>query len=591
MGADGSVLVSDANNHRIIKLGSGGGDVETVAGGEQAGFANGPAHAANFRCPWGITVNPVGDVFVADRDNHRIRKIDVRTGEVSTVAGTGSQGWRDGEACEAQFNRPSGVAIGMDGCVYISEVGNHCIRKLDLVDGSVVTLVGVAEEGSCDGEDGKAQLLRPDGLALGHDGVVYVADGENHCIRAIIKKTESELEDIEKELAQKEQQQGVLTKDLEKAVALTHAAKQDLEKTKSAMTRANEQLTEVQNKLKEKRLILHSIVVRRKATLHVIRDKVSKMESAKQKQISEFSSVKAELMKARTARYKVAMEIAAGAQELKRVDQQLKKAMEDTDMTQPIVSDTEQMEYDSGMIGGADMNEFMAVKIEEGPGTWTKTTKKGDEHREMAAVTREKAVVPREIAAAPSEMAIASREMVAVPREMGGEPREIAGDPRNVDGMLCEVAGEPGEGAAEPREVSIEPREMAGERRELVGSEPCEAADWTRPLKRNRTQERDLQDATMKKQRKTPSDEGKTDVAGPLPLVTDKVEMPVGINNGAAELDLDLDLDAVNAAMQETQRVLDKAIEVNKLFEKVTVPSECEQTDHLDAKKEEICQD
>eukprot|EP00397_Hematodinium_sp_SG-2012_P013644 GEMP01013863.1.p1 GENE.GEMP01013863.1~~GEMP01013863.1.p1 ORF type:complete len:448 (+),score=100.16 GEMP01013863.1:147-1490(+) len=154
-------------------------------GGLLAPGAWGEALAARFNCPWGVARNSNGDTYVADCSKHRIRKIDAHTKAASTVAGTGMRGWRDGSAADAQFNAPAGVAVADDGCVYISDRRNSCIRKLDPVRRRVVTVAGSGEAGFRDGEGNTAQFRMPDGLAVGRDGVLYVADDWNHRIRAL----------------------------------------------------------------------------------------------------------------------------------------------------------------------------------------------------------------------------------------------------------------------------------------------------------------------------------------------------------------------------------------------------------------------
>ena len=103
--------------------------VEEFAGDGRAGFADGPAKLARFNEPQGLAVDSEGNLYIADTGNHRIRKVTL-DGIVSTVAGTGEDGFKDGKPEEAQFNRPWDVAIDKNDFVYIADNENHRIRLL-----------------------------------------------------------------------------------------------------------------------------------------------------------------------------------------------------------------------------------------------------------------------------------------------------------------------------------------------------------------------------------------------------------------------------------------------------------------------------
>jgi sugar lactone lactonase YvrE len=126
--ARGRLFVPDQNNHAIRRV-DPDGTVTTLAGNGQPGVADGLGPSARFDNPTGLTVAPDGTVYVADRNNHRIRAIDA-AGQVRTLAGDGTAAFRDGPAQQAQFNRPLDVVMGADGALVVSEEGNHRLRKV-----------------------------------------------------------------------------------------------------------------------------------------------------------------------------------------------------------------------------------------------------------------------------------------------------------------------------------------------------------------------------------------------------------------------------------------------------------------------------
>jgi hypothetical protein len=124
----GVLFVADTFNHRVRKIVQG--QVSTVAGSGQAGFADGKASLAAFKYPAGLDVDGQGGVVLADKDNHRVRRIDIAAGTVSTVAGSGAQGFLDGPALSAIFNGPSSVALDAAGKIYVAGPANHRIRLI-----------------------------------------------------------------------------------------------------------------------------------------------------------------------------------------------------------------------------------------------------------------------------------------------------------------------------------------------------------------------------------------------------------------------------------------------------------------------------
>lgn len=180
--AAGNLYIVDRGNNRIRKL-SADGVVSTVAGADAAGFVNGTATAARFRLPWKSAIDAAGNIFVADRDNHCIRKI-TPAGVVSTVAGTGVAGFADGDKTTAQFNQPLDVALDAAGNIYVADNLNHRIRKITPA-GVVSTVAGDGTAAFANGTGTAAKFKNPSGLVLDAAGNILVADRLNHRIRKI----------------------------------------------------------------------------------------------------------------------------------------------------------------------------------------------------------------------------------------------------------------------------------------------------------------------------------------------------------------------------------------------------------------------
>ena len=171
---DGRVLVADCWNHRIRLLSADLLEVSTVAGDGTQGHHDGAAAQARFYCPMGLALLPDGRVLVADCWNCRIRLLSADLQEVRTVAGDGTRGHRDGAAAQARFNGPTGLALLPDGRVLVADCANHRIRLLsaDLLE--VSTAAGDGTQGHRDGAAAKASLHLPRNLVVLRDGRVLV---------------------------------------------------------------------------------------------------------------------------------------------------------------------------------------------------------------------------------------------------------------------------------------------------------------------------------------------------------------------------------------------------------------------------------
>ena len=166
--------------------------IETVAGTADVGDGA-AATAAQLRSPFGVAVDGSGNVYIADRDNDRIRKVDTSTGNISTVAGTGTPGFSgDGAAAaSAQLNGPYGAAVDGSGNLYIADTFNNRIRKVDASTGNISTVAGTgAADYSGDGAAAaEAQLNSPRGVAVDGSGNLYIADWLNRRIRKVTAST------------------------------------------------------------------------------------------------------------------------------------------------------------------------------------------------------------------------------------------------------------------------------------------------------------------------------------------------------------------------------------------------------------------
>jgi DNA-binding beta-propeller fold protein YncE len=188
----GHLFFSDTFNHRIRRIDHTSGTITTVAGTGQAGFSGdgGPAAQAQLNEPYGVVVDRNGNLFVADRLNRRIRRIDGRTKVITTVAGNGTKVYSGdgGLGPEAGLVEPNGVALSRDGKIlFIADVAGNRIRGLDLAGGRITTFAGTGRNRH-DGDAGRADRASIAGaraVDVGPDGSVYILEREGNALRVV----------------------------------------------------------------------------------------------------------------------------------------------------------------------------------------------------------------------------------------------------------------------------------------------------------------------------------------------------------------------------------------------------------------------
>ncbi|MFJ3440451.1 NHL domain-containing thioredoxin family protein [Streptomyces sp. NPDC086081] len=181
----GTFLVSDTTRHQLVELAADGESVLRRIGAGTRGFADGAAGAAAFNEPQGLAVLDDGSVVVADTVNHALRRLDLATGEVTTLAGTGRQWWQgsptSGPAREVDLSSPWDVAWWR-GRVWIAMAGVHQLWAYDPQDGTVAVAAGTTNEGLVDGPGDQAWFAQPSGLAATEERL-WLADAETSALR------------------------------------------------------------------------------------------------------------------------------------------------------------------------------------------------------------------------------------------------------------------------------------------------------------------------------------------------------------------------------------------------------------------------
>lgn len=188
---DGSLLICDIGNHRVRRLDLKAGTVTTVLGtGERTAIPRegAPVAGTAFNGPRAIEVDKDGTLYLVLREGNAVYKIDRKANRVTLVAGTGQKGLTgDGSAAiDATLNGPKGIAMSRSRKLYLADTENHAIRAVDLKTGIITTVAGSGERGNGpDGNPRTCRMNRPHGVFAGPDGTLYIADSEAHRIRTL----------------------------------------------------------------------------------------------------------------------------------------------------------------------------------------------------------------------------------------------------------------------------------------------------------------------------------------------------------------------------------------------------------------------
>jgi sugar lactone lactonase YvrE len=188
----GNLYFSDTFNHRIRRVDARSGVITTVAGNGDGGYGgdNGPAVRACLNEPYGIAIDRAGNLFIADRLNRRVRRVDAASGVITTLAGTGEAAYSgdDGPAARAGLAEPNGLAFDtVQRHLYITDVADHRVRVVDLVAGTIATFAGTgkAEHSGDGGPAREAGIFGARAVKLGADGTVYILERQGSSLRAV----------------------------------------------------------------------------------------------------------------------------------------------------------------------------------------------------------------------------------------------------------------------------------------------------------------------------------------------------------------------------------------------------------------------
>ena len=186
------LYIADLGNHRIRKVDLKTGLIDTIAGNGKPDPAKSGTKAAGqpLRGPRALWLDK-GVLWIALREGNSVWRLEAGSGEITHVAGSGKAGFHDGTAHEATFNGPKGIVGGPQNEIFVMDTENHAVRRIDIATGSVSTIAGGGPDKKGFAGDGgdalQAKMDRPHGITAGIDGSIYVGDTNNHRIRKVSK--------------------------------------------------------------------------------------------------------------------------------------------------------------------------------------------------------------------------------------------------------------------------------------------------------------------------------------------------------------------------------------------------------------------
>lgn len=187
----GNLYFADTGNHKIKCVEAGSGRIRTIAGTGRGAYGGdgGPALQAAINQPHGLALDAQGNLYIADRLNARVRRVDGKNGTITTLAGTGEKGYSGdgGPASKARLNDPDAVALDGQGRLVIADVAAHRVRVVDLTTGRIDTLAGDGQPRRA-GDGGPARaasFFGPRAVEFGPDGTLYILEREGHSLRAV----------------------------------------------------------------------------------------------------------------------------------------------------------------------------------------------------------------------------------------------------------------------------------------------------------------------------------------------------------------------------------------------------------------------
>jgi streptogramin lyase len=189
-GPDGALYICDISNHRVRKVDMKTGVISTFAGtGQKTATPDGaPISGTALNGPRALDFNAEGNLWLALREGNAVYKFDMRNGIIRHVAGTGQKGFsgNGGPAKNATLSGPKGISIAPNGDIYLADTESHSIRMIDLKSGNLELIAGTGVAG--DGPEGnplQCKMARPHGVFVDADGAIYVGDSEAHRVRVI----------------------------------------------------------------------------------------------------------------------------------------------------------------------------------------------------------------------------------------------------------------------------------------------------------------------------------------------------------------------------------------------------------------------